>query len=79
MTPIPWELEVNDRDTLVILDDDFFGSNDEEDDEEEEEEEQTNLADSITNDLWVFTSGLFGLSFIMKDLPLAINMLTTTL
>ena len=43
--------------------------------EEESETEESTLADEIRNDFWVFTSGLFGFSLVMKDMPLAINLL----
>jgi hypothetical protein len=73
--PIPWELEVNDRDTLLILEDQDDEDEDEEDDDDEEKEEST--LDALADDMWVFASGLFGFSFIMKDMPLAVNMLTS--
>ena len=76
--PIPWELEVNDRDTLQILEENIDEDEDEEEDEDEddEEKEETTL-DALADDIWVFASGLFGFSFIMKDMPLAVNMLTS--
>lgn len=59
----------------MILEDGFFAAQE----EEETNDEENGLADELRNDFWVLTSGLFGFSLIMKDMPLAVNILTTTL
>jgi hypothetical protein len=78
LEPVPYEgLQENDRETLSIAEQEF------DDFDLDFDKYDTSSAKSFGQDLaedfGLFTSGIFGFSFFMKDIPLVVNTLTSAL
>lgn len=79
LEPVPQEgLEENDRETILIATEEFYQF-DELDLDRYDTSSPQSFGQDLAEDFGLFTSGLFGFSFFMKDIPLAVNTLTSAL